>query len=43
VNRVIASMASGGRTCSRYSQTFLKILCRYLIRDVQPASYFSVR
>lgn len=43
VNRTIASMASGGRTCSLYSQTFLKIICRYLIRDVQPASYFSVR
>jgi flavin-dependent dehydrogenase len=42
-NFQIASMASGGRTCSRYSQGFLKYLCRHVVKDVPPAECFAVK
>jgi hypothetical protein len=39
----IAAMASGGKTRSRFSQWFLKTLCRHIVKDVPPAEHFAVR
>jgi flavin-dependent dehydrogenase len=38
----IAAMASGGKTRSRFSQWFLKTLCRHIVKDVPPAEHFAV-
>lgn len=41
--RHIASMASGGWTCSRYSRGLMRFLSRYLVWDVPDAAEFAVQ
>lgn len=41
--RHIASMASGGWTCSRYSRGLMRFLSRYLVWDVPDAADFAVQ